>query len=534
MKPGEPSTGIRLVSPAGCPFEARWEDSRRRLLEYDPVRRSRRLHDLLEFLFRHAREDPDSRVDQYRLAFECFGMGSQFDASQSALVRVHLSRLRKVLEEYADGPGASDPLRITLPVGSYALEIREALAVERHPVRPILALVEFRGIGLEKEWNLFPGLVTELLGDRISRSGNFDVMGPFSRQMLGADEPDLPDLARKYGIDCFVDGSIQRRKDRIELRIRTIEGPSGKVIWTASENLPLGRLSLDGIEEDLLLRLSSVIGADYGGVDSHFNRLARVKPENSLSVYEAVLLGRMYFADFNPQALSTAIQRLRVVVREYPDEAMPKSTLAMLLANAGHEPSWPDLPPVAEIRELASEAVRLAPDDPWTILANGFAASFGGDDHEIRRIAIAAGSDPDAAAITKCGIGMLLCLRGIDSGYGLRLIHESSRMNPYQPRSVHVVEALVALRNGDLDGALAHLDIYRIPWGWADPLIRGAVHALRGDLEFAAGEYRAVLNAYPDFERAALEEGRLIWHREHMEFLFGIFAQAGITAASCV
>ncbi|MEY3895150.1 MAG: hypothetical protein RLZZ214_669, partial [Verrucomicrobiota bacterium] len=202
-----------LVSPAGIPFGAKWDESRRRLLEHDPVRCSPRLCVLLEFFFRHAANDPASRVDQYRLAFDCFGMDTQFDASQSALVRVHLSRLRKVLEEYADGPGASAPLRITLPAGSYALEIREARAAILPQVRPILALVEFRGIGLEEEWRLFPGLVTELLGDRISRSGNFDVMGPFPRRMMGAEEPDLPALAGKFGIDCFVDGSIQRKHD---------------------------------------------------------------------------------------------------------------------------------------------------------------------------------------------------------------------------------------------------------------------------------------------------------------------------------
>lgn len=506
---------------------------RRKLLEFDPIRRSPKLSQLLGFLLQNHAAGTSARLDQYRIAFECFGMERSFDPNRSSLVRVHLSKLRKALLEYAEGPGARDPLRITLPAGCYLLEIQASPTRYESPAkRPVLALIEFRGLGLEDEWSLLPALISEQLGDRISRSGTFDFMGPFSRHAIGSDEPDLTIIAAKHGIDGFIDGHIHRRGGRIELGIRMLDAASGHVTWTVNENLPLDRLSIEGIGDELIIRLSSIIGSDYGGVDAHFSRLARIKPEHSLSVYEAVLLGRMYFADFNPRALSKAIPRLRDVVRTHPEESLPKATLAMLLANAGHEPRWPEATPVEEIRQLARDAWHLAPEDPWSILASGFAACFGGHDHEIRRLASAIEGDPNAAAITKCGIGVLMCFRCMDEERGLRLIHESRRMNPYQPCAVHVVEALVALRRGDPDAALAHLDVYRIPWGWADPLIRGAVHALRGDTEFAAGEYRAVLSAFPDFEQAALETGRLVWHRDHVEFLIGTFAKAGITAAT--
>ena len=506
-----------------------------RIQAYDPIRNSAKLRMLLDFLARRLHAGDAAPTNQFTIAFDCFGFQPDFDPTRSSLVRVHLSKLRKLLQAYADGPGASDPLRISLPAGSYGLEVLETGGLRPVPGvrRPVLALVEFRGIELDDEWLLFPNLISEQLGNRIARLGAFEFMGPFSRRMLGEDADVLPAIARKHGIDCFIDGHIHRKRDRIELGIRMVDAATGQVTWSTSENLPLDRISLEGIEEELLARLCSVIGADYGGVDAHFSRLARVKPEHSLSVYEAVLLGRMYFADFNPRALAKAIPRLRDVVRRHPDEALPKSTLAMLLANAGHEPRWPEHPPAEEIKALASDAWRLAPEDPWSILAYGFAACFGGDGHEIRRIAVALQGDANAAAVTKCGIGVLMCLRCIDFDHGLRLIHESRRMNPYQPSAVHVVEALVALRRGDLDAAITHLDIYRIPWGWADPLIRGAVHAMRGDVGFAAGEYRAVLSAFPDFERAALEQGRLVWHRDHMEFLIAAFAAAGVTAASC-
>lgn len=503
------------------------------ILHFAAIQKSPKLTKLLDFLLRHAEKRDGSRVDQYRLAFDCLGMDASFDASQSALIRVHLSKLRKALLDYADGPGKAEPLRILLPKGSYSLEIRKASDSPTPERRPVLALLEFKGIGMEGEWRMLPALLSEQLTDRVSRSAGFDFMGPFSRQIIGTEDPDLCGIAARLGIDCFVDGYIHGRNNEFELGIRIVEGSTGRVTWTATEVLPLNRPSLAAIENELLRRLASMIGADYGGVDAHFSRLARVKCPQALSVYEAVLLGRMYFSDFNPRALPVAIARLREVVRQFPREPLPKATLAMLLANAGHEPRWPDLPPAGEIRSLAADAWRDAPEEPWSILACGFAACFGVDGHhEIQRLARALDADPDAAAMTKCGIGVLLCLRCIHTDQGLRLIRESRRINPYQPCAVHVVEALIALRNGELNAAIQHLDIYRLPWGWADPLIRGAVYASRGERDLAVGEYRAALAAFPNLETAAFEEGRLIWHREHMSFLIGAFAKIGITAAA--
>lgn len=499
-----------------------------RIFAYEPIRKSEKLKKLLDFLLQHLKASDGSHIDQYRIAFDCFGMDSSFDAMQSALVRVHLSKLRKVLLAYAEGPGKGESFKIVLPKGSYALEIIDSPDSTFTTNRPVLALMEFKSIGLENEWRMLPSLLSEQLAGRISRASTFSIMGPFSRSVIGHEDPDLCAIASKFGIDCFVDGYIHKTHEGFELGLRIVEGATGCVTWSASETLPLHRLSLVGIDDELLRKLESMIGADFGGMDAHFSRLARAKSPSSLTVYEAVLLGRMYFAEFNPRILPVAIGRLREVVREFPEEPLPKATLAMLLANAGHEPRWEELPPVDEICSLAADAWRMAPDEPWSILAFGFAACFRGDEFEIRRLGRAVEADRDAAAIAKCGMGVLLCLRNIDTELGLRLIRECRRLNPYQPTAVHVVEALIALRSGDLDAAIRHLDTYRVPWGWADPLIRAAAHVLRGEMEPAADEYRSAVAAFPDLEIAARQERRLVWHRDHMEFLLGTCANAGI------
>jgi TolB-like protein len=524
MNPGIPPEPERAVRG--------WSDDAlragfERLVKHPPLAASARLLQLFRYLFKETLAGRGGRISQYSIAFDCFGIdAADFDPNRSSTVRVHLSRLRKILDEHDAGDGSP---RITLPVGTYSLEFGERLAPPPGFARPVLALVEFNGSGLDGEWTLLPNLLTEQISDRVSRLHAFDVMGPFPRALASArDDPDPAAVARKHGIACFVDGSVHRRGDLVDLRLRTIDGPTGSVTWTATETLPIERLAREHLGDELIGRLAAMIGADFGAIDAHFGRLSRTKPEHALSVYEAVLLGRMYFFDYNPRSLPVAVRRLRQAVREYPDEALPKATLAMLLANAGHEGAWPDLPPAAEIQALADDAWRLDPMSSWSILARGFACCFGGDLSEIRRLAQALETDPDASAIACCGIGALLCLQNLDLPRGLRLIHRARRISPYLPRATDAIEALVSLRAGDLDATLAHLDRFRIPWGWAAPLLRGAVLVLRGDLESAACEYRAVLAAYPDFERAALEPGRMVWHADHLRFLLGIHHRAGI------
>lgn len=500
------------------------------VLHFGPIRRSAKIRRLFDYLLEELAYQRASRISEYSIAFDCFGFGADFDPGKSSLVRVHLSRLRKALLDYAEGDGARDVLRITLPLASYTLliESRSQTAAELSGPLPVVALIEFKPMGLVNEWSLLPSILAEQLGNRISACGAFRFMGPFSRQVLGKGLDDLVCLSAKHGIDCFIDGSLVKSGDHLTLHIRLVDGATGLQTWTGSEKVPFAQISLDGFHDGVVDRLAALIGADLGAVDAHFLSFARVKPEASLSVYEAVLLGRMYFADYNPTPLPRTIGRLREVVAEQPDEAFPKSTLAMLLANMVFEPRWAEALPLDEIRTLAGDAWRLAPDDPWSILALGFSACLGDDAHTVYRLGVATEADPRSSSIASCGIGILLCLCKVDVAMGLRLMRSGVAANPYHFRAVHFVEALIDLEEGRLEDALEKCDLYGLPWGWVDPLIRGAIYALQGRNELAAGEYRTVLEVWPDFEPKFQQNQLFLWHRDYLELIRRALTRAGV------
>ncbi len=72
---------------------------------------------------------------EIEVAIDGFGKGVEFDASQDALVRVYVHKLRRKLDEFYTGPARDDLQRIAIPKGEYrfAVEQRQPPVVEVAP-----------------------------------------------------------------------------------------------------------------------------------------------------------------------------------------------------------------------------------------------------------------------------------------------------------------------------------------------------------------------------------------------------------------
>ncbi|MEE4010958.1 hypothetical protein V1T76_02785 [Roseibium sp. FZY0029] len=62
------------------------------------------------------------KIKGYTIAVEALGRPEDFNPVTDPIVRVEAARLRRRLEKYYAGSGAEDPVRISIPKGSYAPE----------------------------------------------------------------------------------------------------------------------------------------------------------------------------------------------------------------------------------------------------------------------------------------------------------------------------------------------------------------------------------------------------------------------------
>ena len=98
-------------------------------------RNAERMARFLRFVVEKSLAGESDSVKEYSLGAEVFDRPPTFDSKTDTIVRVEARRLRKKLQEYYEGPGAADPVRIDIPTPGYtpAFTLRETPIVEPQP-----------------------------------------------------------------------------------------------------------------------------------------------------------------------------------------------------------------------------------------------------------------------------------------------------------------------------------------------------------------------------------------------------------------
>ena len=92
------------------------------LLGWPELARSPQLGRFLDYIVTRTLDGDSGTIKAYSIAVDVLGRAPDFDPQVDPIVRVQARRLRSLLDEYYRGPGAADPVRISLPIGRYVPE----------------------------------------------------------------------------------------------------------------------------------------------------------------------------------------------------------------------------------------------------------------------------------------------------------------------------------------------------------------------------------------------------------------------------
>lgn len=100
-----------------------------RLLSSEHFRASERNKRFLKFVVEETVAGRAARIKAFTVAVDVFGRDANFDASVDPIVRIAAGHLRRAIDEYYTTHGRDDPVRISLPLGTYVptFTIREGL-----------------------------------------------------------------------------------------------------------------------------------------------------------------------------------------------------------------------------------------------------------------------------------------------------------------------------------------------------------------------------------------------------------------------
>jgi len=85
---------------------------------------------LLQYLAKHAIEQPGTALKEYQIATEVYGRPADFDPQVDSSIRVQAGRLRAKLAEYYASEGGDDPVIVELPKGTYHLSFHHRVHAE--------------------------------------------------------------------------------------------------------------------------------------------------------------------------------------------------------------------------------------------------------------------------------------------------------------------------------------------------------------------------------------------------------------------
>jgi hypothetical protein len=100
------------------------------ILASPAFQRAPALSRLLTYLWEHR----ESSATEYSIGIDVFGKRPEFDPKLDATIRVHISRLRQKLKDYAETGGREHTVHLILPQGQHCLKIQRA--------EPLTAVVE--------------------------------------------------------------------------------------------------------------------------------------------------------------------------------------------------------------------------------------------------------------------------------------------------------------------------------------------------------------------------------------------------------
>jgi TolB-like protein len=537
-----------------------------------------RASDFLRFVVEQTLGGSGHRLKGYTIGVEVFGRPADFDAQSDALVRVEAGRLRRRLVEYYASEGSADPVKITLPRGTYATEhqyastaeqavplppppsastsqrpqpwrhaafllcallvgavgviawqqvsLREAeqaLAAVGQPQRtewPRIVVVPFENLSSDPALDAFAASMTEEIMLRLDRLDLFVVASQASWYGPSDTVNVDPDAAGGY----VLIGSVRGTGTNARIAARLIEAETGAQLWTFAYDAPIKSEQLSELQESIAHDVVA-IAAPYGPIfEAELARARRSDRAPKLSDCNAAY--HEYRRRVTPGGYSQTLACLRAVSARQPDFAPVWSSLAMLYVDeysssfgrTGDEA-------LALARQATSRALALDGDDFLANLALTRVQFFNGDPAFHSSIDRTIALRPNSAQAFAQG-GFLLVITG-DSARGLALTEESRRLSKTPLGFYHLTYAASHLRDGQFDDALTSaLAVDGQNWVFAQAVLAAGA-ALNGRLDIARSAARRIRELYPEFEAEALDN----FERWHFDPAFYQALVVGLRAA---
>src|SRR5258708_7574401 len=262
---------------------------------------SARLTRFLAYLVEETLAGRGPLLKEYKVGVDVFDRPESFDPRTDSVVRAQGTRLRGKLAEYYSAEGASDPIAIDLPRGSYTASFQWRI-VERQsgPPKPRL---------------------TEQIIDALAKVKGLRVVARTSAFQFKSRAQDIRQIGKALNVGTVLEGSVRKTGNRLRITAQLNEVSNGYHLWSNT---------FDASDQDIFRVQSDIAGATCRTLLSAQpspTGLVRQGTSN-LQAYNLYLQGRYSWNQWTREANLRAVDYLHKAIERDPNYAQAYALLA--------------------------------------------------------------------------------------------------------------------------------------------------------------------------------------------------------------
>jgi adenylate cyclase len=172
---------------------------------------------------------------------------------------------------------------ITAPEG--AKDAAVAAAASKKPSIAVLPLVNMSG---DPEQEFFADGLTEDIITELSRFHDLLVISRNSTFVYKGKAVKVQDVAREFGVDYVLEGSVRKARDRIRVTVQLIDAATDRHVWAERYDRELE--DIFAIQDEMT---RAIVATLPGRVEAASHDRAKRKPTDSMAAYECVLAAKV-------------------------------------------------------------------------------------------------------------------------------------------------------------------------------------------------------------------------------------------------
>jgi TolB-like protein/DNA-binding winged helix-turn-helix (wHTH) protein/Tfp pilus assembly protein PilF len=185
-----------------------------------------------------------------------------------------------------------------------------------------VAVLRFDSISADSADAYLAQGLPEMILNRLSRINGLSVIARNSSFSLDTKTLDSREIGRRLNSGYLIDGSVQRKSDRLRVAVQLVDTAAGTQVWSAHFDRALG--DIFNVEDEIADQVADALAARLGGLEA---RPVRAERSGNIEAYLAYLRGRTLLGRFNLAESDSAVPYLEKAMALDPHFAAAYASL---------------------------------------------------------------------------------------------------------------------------------------------------------------------------------------------------------------